>query len=409
MASRILVVDDSPTIRRIVSRILERKGYETVLASDGGDAMAALTSGKVDVELVLVDFVMPRMNGFQFCRALRAQAEHATLPVVLMSARGDRIRDQFVQQTGAIDAITKPFEPEALIAVIENALFRANAASRESSRRLLEVEETLDEETANDRTQRMHRERDAKGGIVLSGEITGIPVGAILQLLCVENQSGALVCKSEDAEVTTWLRNGLIDIVLSSGTRDEFRLGRFFVEEGIVSATQIEDMVEITKTEGATSERHMLLGGLLRSADLITDVQLRHALTRQSSELLYEVMRWDFGSYEFHRDAVPHVAGEARLGVPVASVILEGFRRVDEWRALERTLGSFDGVLLRDEAALARIASNELPAKEKEVLEAVDGDRSVRQILTYCAMSSFDTCRILVQFLEARVLRKRAG
>ena len=134
MTSRILVVDDSPTIRRVVSAILERHGYEAALASDGEDALHALQSGEVKADLILLDFVMPRMNGYQFCRALRADVELSMTPVVLMSAKSDRIRDQFVQQTGAMDAITKPFDAQALVAVVENVLRRVNSGRASSTR-----------------------------------------------------------------------------------------------------------------------------------------------------------------------------------------------------------------------------------------------------------------------------------
>jgi CheY-like chemotaxis protein len=108
MTARILVVDDSPTIRKVVKSILEARDYEAVLAEDGQNALELLGHERVD--LVLLDFVMPRMNGYQFCRELRAHPELKNLPVVLMSAKGDKIRGQFVQQTGATDAITKPFD-----------------------------------------------------------------------------------------------------------------------------------------------------------------------------------------------------------------------------------------------------------------------------------------------------------
>ena len=124
MGARILVVDDSNTIRRVVCGILERHGFEPAPASDGQIAVEALTSAETPFDLVLLDFVMPKMNGFQFCRAIRAREEWKRLPVLLMSAKTDRIREQFVQQTGAIDAITKPFDAQALVAAVENALKR---------------------------------------------------------------------------------------------------------------------------------------------------------------------------------------------------------------------------------------------------------------------------------------------
>ena len=144
MSTRVLVVDDSPTIRKVVSSVLERHGFEAVQAADGQAALEQLVNAarptlngagdeaeKIDV--VLVDFVMPRMNGFQLCRAIRHDELLRDTPVVLMSAKSDRIRDHFVQQTGAIDAITKPFEAQALIAVIENAI-RRSAEWRERER-----------------------------------------------------------------------------------------------------------------------------------------------------------------------------------------------------------------------------------------------------------------------------------
>src|SRR5205814_1227462 len=82
-----------------------------------------------------------------------------------------------------------------------------------------------------------------KSGSVLSGDLGVVPIGAILQLLQVENQTGVLVCRSGTAEVVATFRNGLIDLVQSSGAGDEFRLGRYFVEEGIVTPAQIDDVM----------------------------------------------------------------------------------------------------------------------------------------------------------------------
>jgi len=78
MSARILVVDDSPTIRKVVGAILEARAYQALLAADGQDALDLLATEKVD--LVLLDFVMPRMNGYQFCRELRAHPELKICP-----------------------------------------------------------------------------------------------------------------------------------------------------------------------------------------------------------------------------------------------------------------------------------------------------------------------------------------
>lgn len=493
MATRILVVDDSPTIRRVVSTILERHGYEPSLASDGQDALEALVSGEVKADLVLVDFVMPRMNGYQLCRALRDQApELAQLPVVLMSAKGDRIRDQFVQHAGAIDAITKPFDAQALVAVVENALRKTNTA-RASSARLPDLDQddvptsagrslgsvppeavSLDRETrrtdiaqivaqklAQIAARTVEERPDARGTelvtvlgerlsneaiiemieavrdlvkdgadrAVLSGDLAVIPIGAVLQLLQTENQSGVLSCRSGGVEIAATFRAGLIDLVQSSGASDEFRLGRYFVEEGILTPQEIDELLErrrsaralessplsrVTMKDAPSSPETVRedpsqrpLGTVLLEAGRIEEGQLKAALAKQSSELLYDVLRWSRGRFELRREAPNELAESARLSLPVASVVMEGFRRVDEWRALERTLGSFDAILVRDDAAFGSLDVGSLPDREKVVLELVDGERTVRQIVSHSHMSSFDACRILVQFLEARALRRR--
>ncbi|MFO0734282.1 MAG: response regulator [Labilithrix sp.] len=463
MATRILVVDDSPTIRHIVSTLLERNGYEPKVASDGEDAYEALASGEVEADLVLLDFVMPRMNGFQFCRAIRANQKLEKLPVVLMSAKGDKIRDQFVEQTGALDAITKPFDAQALVAVVENALRKLTTAR--SSERLPDFDEN-DLAKTDERVPAMSQRDLSQPAIssppstsrprpILEGDLGVIPIGAILQLLQAENQTGVLVCRRDKFEVRAYFREGEIDLVQSSGAGDEFRLGRFFVEEGILAPGEIDDVnartvhplgtsasidpgrtdevpastiQKLTKSELArTSESlavtvqgdvltHALavatqkpkpLGMALLAAGKIDADQLRTALTRQSSELLYEVLRWSYGRFELKQEPPSELAEEAQLSMPVASVVMEGFRRVDEWRAIERTLGSFDTVLVRDDLAFGRLDLKELPPREKAVLDMVDGDRTVRAIAIAGFMSTFDVCRIVVQFLEARVLRRR--
>ena len=458
MATRILVVDDSPTIRHIVSTLLERNGYEAPVASDGEDAYEALNSGEVTADLVLLDFVMPRMNGFQFCRAVRANQKLEKLPVVLMSAKGDKIRDQFVEQTGALDAITKPFDAQALVAVVENALRKLNSA-RSSEERLPDFDENdlaatdehmpvlsqpISQPTPSLRTP----------GPILAGDLGVIPIGAILQLLQAENQTGVLVCRRDAFEVRATFREGEIDLVQSSGGSDEFRLGRFFVEEGILKPEEIDEVnartvapkepgleppaiteevpastiQKLTKTElaktsesaavtvqgdalthalAAATQKPKPLGMALLAAGKITAEQLKNALTRQSSELLYEVLRWHRGRFELKHEPPTELAESAQLSMPVASVVMEGFRRVDEWRAIEATLGSFDEVLVRDDMAFGRLDLHSLPPREKAVLDMVDGDKTVRAIAIAGFMSTFDVCRIVVQFLEARVLRRR--
>jgi CheY-like chemotaxis protein len=434
MSTRVLVVDDSPTIRKVVSSVLERHGFEAVQAADGQAALEQLVNAarptlngagdeaeKIDV--VLVDFVMPRMNGFQLCRAIRHDELLRDTPIVLMSAKSDRIRDHFVQQTGAIDAITKPFEAQALIAVIENAI-RRSGEWREREREKRENRERAAAEDA-DATDSLGASPDRQP-IALQGDIAVIPIGAILQLLQIESRTGLLLVTDDKTEVTMSVRLGLIDLVQARGAGTEFRLGRYFIEHNLVTNDDIDRLLRdntptprppppesgsrssMPKAEPLTAGRR-LLGDLLVDSGRVTRDQLREALARQSSELVYEVLRWPRGRFEFRLEALPALAESAKLGLPVASVVMEGFRRVDEWRVVEAGLGSFESVLQADRVAIEAADVQRLPKHEQRLLDMVDGDRTVREIIEQSHMSSFDACKVLFALLEARLVRRRAA
>ncbi|HEY1692201.1 MAG TPA: response regulator [Polyangiaceae bacterium] len=488
MPTRILVVDDSPTIRKVVSTVLERHGFEAVQASDGQAALDRLIQSAQAVkeeggaaekiDLVLVDFVMPKMNGFQLCRALRQNDDLRTTPVVLMSAKSDRIREHFVQQTGAMDAITKPFDAQALIAVIENAIARSEqwrargealaagipddfeapeslrpTGENESKRARVAVEMLkkissvlapvlgkmpstvagnesqlaiellgqLTSEQVRDLSESM-RALDMGGGrIGLSGDMAIIPIGAALQLLQIEGQTGMLAVTDGKTEVTVSMRMGLIDLVQARGAGNEFRLGRYFVEHGLVTPDDIDRLLrdnaptprppapDARPPRDEVSVSRRLLGDILVDSGRVTREQLRDGLARQSSELVYEVLRWPRGRFEFRREPLPALAESARLGLPVASVVMEGFRRVDEWRLVEAGVGNFEAVLQKDPVAVDAAGVDRLAKSEQRMLEMIDGERTVREIVKQSHMSSFDACKILYQLIEARLVRRRAA
>jgi hypothetical protein len=221
-------------------------------------------------------------------------------------------------------------------------------------------------------------------------------------------QSRALPTGSE--VLITW-RKGLVDLVQSRGAGDEFRLGRYFVEEGLVTPTEIDAILLRRDSDpppgGGPRQPRRLLGDMLVEAERISEEQLRVSLVRQASELIYELLRWQKGRFEFRRQSPSPQADRAKLSLPVASVVMEGFRRVDEWRVVEASLGSFDSVLQRDPMAIEALGVERLSRSEGVVLDIIDGERTIRELLAASHMSSFDACRILLQFLEARIVRRR--
>src|SRR4051812_24079985 len=113
VAARILVVDDQPANIRLLEAILSPRGYDVHAASSGHDALAAVAEG--DIDLVLLDVVMPGMDGYQVCREIRERPETAYLPVVMITASGDEQKVQALH-AGADDFLTKPIDRSELLA-----------------------------------------------------------------------------------------------------------------------------------------------------------------------------------------------------------------------------------------------------------------------------------------------------
>ena len=110
---RVLVVDDSSIIRRVVEQILEVLGHEAVPAADGADALETLRSTP-GIELILLDWNMPEMSGIEFLRIIKADPELKDVPVIMLTTESERRKMIEAIEAGAKHYLTKPFQPETL-------------------------------------------------------------------------------------------------------------------------------------------------------------------------------------------------------------------------------------------------------------------------------------------------------
>ena len=114
---KVLVIDDSNTIRRSAEIFLKQGGYEVLLAEDGFDALAKVNDH--DPDLVFCDILMPRLDGYQTCAIIKRNAKFTDLPVIMLSSKDglfDKARGRMV---GSEDYLTKPFTKDQLLAAVE--------------------------------------------------------------------------------------------------------------------------------------------------------------------------------------------------------------------------------------------------------------------------------------------------
>lgn len=118
MAKTVLLVDDELRIRKLVADFLLREGYHILEAANGQEALHLLSQEKVD--LVILDVMMPKHDGWTVCQELR---RNSTIPVIMLTAKGEEADQLFAFEIGADEYIVKPFSPKVLTARV-NALFR---------------------------------------------------------------------------------------------------------------------------------------------------------------------------------------------------------------------------------------------------------------------------------------------
>ncbi len=465
-AHTVLVVDDSPTILKVVQLVLTKAGYDVVTAPDGEAGIAAAKKTKPDI--ILLDFVMPKMNGYQVCRALSEDSDLGEIPVILMSAKGDQVGDRFVKVMGIVDYITKPFSPEAITAVVDHTIAKysdsegaegeegaaakeaaeptpapedlldaADAATRERKAALAQFRDGLARATAagilsdpeledkdleaGSLTDAARRALDDQtleallgelrascpelaeiGSPALTGDLRVVPIAEVLQLLQDQTQTGLLSVTRGGAKIELAFRQGKILMASAAGVAEEFLLGRFIIDANLMTEDELEDFIE-EHTGG-------LLGAELVRAERLTKDDLKEAMSRQTSELVYELLRWNFGRFTFRATTdLPTSALEAALDLSVDGILMEGFRRVDEWHLIEREIDDFDQVFVRNDDAVKTMGPERLTREEQIVLELVNGKNSVKDIIRQSRMSSFDVSKMLYRLLSIKLVRKRVS
>lgn len=414
---RIVVIDDSASVLRVVERVLSQHGFEVWSANDGSRAVELVREAKP--EIILVDFAMPGVNGFDVCRMLGEHDDLEAIPIVIMSTRGDPVGERFVREMGIVDHIRKPFAPEALVALIEHALTRArrpkprwSLARADRSPRALEA---LAEQLATvagvdvaplaqalaqagsdsawvDKVR--HWLSGLDGAPAFSGDLSQCGLAEIFQMIGLQRQTGCLTVRSYGTEVEAWFGEGLVRLVTGVGIPEEHMLGTLLVRRGYLTTEQLHEVLSTRHNARRRFGAHAVKLGYL------TQSELEAAMRAQSSELVYEMLRFGGGTFAFERRDLRESVLEFGFELTVDELLMEGFRRVDEWGLIETAIPSFDAV-----PEVIQVGATRLTDDERAFLEVIDGTHTVREILDSAGLGTFEGARILYRLVSGRVVR----
>ncbi|SDT95478.1 DUF4388 domain-containing protein [Desulfobacula phenolica] len=231
----------------------------------------------------------------------------------------------------------------------------------------------------------------------LQGDFEGLTLASILQLLCNDQKTGVLTVTCDDEESRVFFEQGTI--IYASASLKEARLGFLMRNDGIISAQQLQKCFALARQE------KMHLGKILVEKGYISVDTLKKYNTRQVEAILYNLLFWKKGRFEY-KDARLNLKGMIVTQLNPMKLILEASRRIDELSVLKEFIPS-DKMVFKMSGKVQSKDEIKLNANEWRVLSLIDGTRSVRQIITESGYDEFAVYKIFFSVISSGLIEQK--
>jgi DNA-binding response OmpR family regulator len=436
-------VDDASTVLRVLESVLREAGYSVECVDNPAAVQARAREFRPD--LVFLDFSLPGASAFDLARTLSRDRVTAGVPIVLMSSSSDSLDAYTAPELGIVDHMTKPFAPQALLAVVEHTLRKTGerplvrqptcpalvpvaartlrdeheAVSRVSAAVVAALAEVVSLEDlepvvvgrlskllgGDALTQDLRTlVRWRAHGPALAGDLARVAIADVLQMLGMQRKTGMLVVTRAPSCITLAISGGAVRLVTGENMGREFLIGSILVREKLIDPGELTLLMQ--NRHGGGRKR---LGSQVVGLGYVSREDLARALKRQSTEFVYELLRWRRGLFEFREvEELPADLTEFDFEMTPDELLMEGYRRVDEWTLIESVLPSFSLVPVRLAGGLERMGDPGLTDEEREVYDKVDGTRRAQDIIDQVGHGAFVVAKVLYRLISARVVGIRS-
>ncbi len=377
MSKTILLVEDDKAVQRMLQEILEQEGFDVVAEKDGEWALRSFESRPID--LVILDILIPVMNGFQVAEKIRKLPEGADVPILMISGiyRGVNHREEAMRRYGAIGYLDKPIEPDELLQLLRDSFAAeypsavAARAEREAiDRRAPEPYASRDSHAESAEVEQRSHEF---AGVARRGRLADKPFPELLADLYREKADGALLVRRDKLKKIIYFRNGYPTFIKSNLLNE--CLGKVMVREKMITEEDCEESIQRMKR----SQRQQ--GTVLIEMGCISPHNLQYALELQLQVKLDELFGWEQGEYQYNPKAsAPPTT--VSLDNSTAALIHEGVREQYDLKRLQRLLDdALDRYVVPHPDPLFRFQDMELDDAEEKFVNRLDGSMTLRQIL----------------------------
>ncbi len=228
----------------------------------------------------------------------------------------------------------------------------------------------------------------------LKGDLATMSLEDILQWLAVGKKSGVLELRGVLHTKRVSFQEGRITAVWSSDPREY--LGQYLLAFNRISEEQLREAL------AAQEDENQLLGRILVSRQLITETEIRRIVQMKVEEAIFDTFLWEMGSFEFH-DGAPSQQKSMLLGLDVTGIVLEGARRMDEWKRIRQVLKGNDAVVMAISEAIAEHLP--LASEDADILARLDGHKCVDQLIIEMRAPEFKVNKLLFDLLDKGLIR----
>lgn len=418
---RILSIDDSPTVQRLIDMILSSQGYQVILASDGEEGIAKAKSEKPSV--ILVDFVMPRMNGFQVCKILKDDPEFKNTPIILVTSKGDKVGSKFVDVLGITEYFTKPFQPEELLAKIREVIDKnrppttpqTGERSAPAAKPGADIQPAGIEAVVRDVVEKtiegllknilpdMIRKELARlqpaSTAGISGNLASVRIIEVMQMLGLQRQTGRLSINRDGEDAAIYFKDGEVVFAASRCSDNTVGIDVLLRRSCGLPDDQVRHAIRLAE---ATKEP---IDAIMAKERMLEPKTFAECLRRHTEREVYKVMAWREGSFCFEKGPPPVFSNPVRLKVD--DLLLEGARRADEWVLIQQKIPNFGMVFERQITDAAELSQRGLSEIDMKVFSLIDGRRTVQEVIDISYLSDFDVAKSMFILLSVNLIRQR--
>ncbi len=420
----VLVVDDDKAVQDLLTDLLKEHGYRVRTARDGRQVLAELQREPAD--LVILDVLIPHLNGFAVIEQIRATPTLRELPVIMISGiyRSRNHRSDLASRFGIIEYFDKPLPITALIDLVDRVLKgdtalpvllkgeptqtanapvlldaakdeRPAAAGPDLDAKLVDLEAQHEKDLVESEA----RESFRTSAFVLQGHIKKTPVVGVLGKLWHQKATGALLLRRDNIKKIVYLERG--DPYLAKSNLVSECLGQILMRERLISREQCELSVERMRTSGQKQ------GEILVALGALTEKNLTFALDLQLETKLFETFTWPDGEYRFNSSVPPAVSG-TRMQASGAAVVVEGIRRTfDETRLRRLMLPVLDVPLAFTEVG-HDFAVMRFTGREVEAIASIAPPKTTRALLESLPLDPVDGLRVVYSLIALDLLKPAA-